>query len=257
MPDKSGSTTILFGYVAVTILFFLGMFAYAKWGPALPLSVNQITTTKNNLFTVSADGKTFVKPDIADVSIGFTASGTSVTQVQTQANQTINKITADIKQLGIADADIKTTNYNLRPNYNYNSGSQQITGYVVDVNLDIKVRDFAKVNSVIDTATSDGANQVGGVNFTLDDPTLEKAESEARNQAIDKAKQKAEEIASQTGITLGRIIDVQENNAAQPRPYPMVAMSAGKAAGTPDQATQVQPGQNEVDITVSLSYETR
>lgn len=239
--------------IPAILFFFVLLFVFAKWGPAIPFSVNQITTNKSDLFTVSAEGTVFAKPDVAQVNLGFTANGSTVGQVQNQANQTINRISEDIKRLGIPESDIKTTNYNLRPDYNFNSGQQKVTGYVVSVNLLVKVRDFNKINNVIDTATADGANEVGGLNFTLDDAG--KYQAEARRQAIEKAKQKANEIASQAGINLGRIVNVSENSNG-PRPLPMMATEA-KGLGGGVAPTQVEPGQSEISVTVSLSFETR
>lgn len=246
--------SLVVAIIASVIVSFVGLFAYAKWGPAFPLSVSQITTNKNDLFTVSGEGKVTAKPDIAQVSVGFTQNGSSVGQLQSQANQTINTLTADIKKLGIADKDIKTTNYYLSPDYDYRSGSQKITGYTINVSLDVKVRDFDKINSVIDTATADGANQIGALNFAVDNP--EQYQSQARKLAIDAAKTKAAEIASETGISLGRIVSVTEGTSTPPRPMPLVAnkVATGLGAGTP---TQVEPGSSEITVTVTLAYETR
>ncbi|MCL4390569.1 MAG: SIMPL domain-containing protein [Patescibacteria group bacterium] len=240
-------------FVGAILLFFIFLFFYSRFGPGFPLSVNQITTTKNDLFTVTGEGKVTAAPDTAQVNLGFTASAANVTDVQNQANQIIKKISDDIKKLGIGESDIQTTAYSLQPNY---SPNQRITGYSATVNLTVKVRDFNKINQIIDTATADGANQVGGLAFTLDDATQTKLQSQARKIAIDQAKAKAAEIAADAGISLGRIVGVSEN---QPNPIrPLYAAGAIKTdAATPPVPTQIEPGSAEITIDVTLSYETR
>lgn len=241
--------------LVVFLLALLALFVYGKFGPGLPLSVSSITTAQPTPFTVSADGKVTAKPDVAEVNLGFTTTGANVSQVQSQANQTINNISAAVKKLGIGENDIKTTNYNLRPDYDYNSKPQRITGYTIDVNIDVKVRDFAKINQVIDAGTTNGANIVGNLQFTIDD--IEKYKSQARKIAIDNARKKASEIAGESGITLGRLINVAEENTNYPRPFLMDSKAGIGGGAAPSVPTQVEPGSSEISVTVTLSYETR
>lgn len=238
------------------IFFFICLFVFIKLSPSFPLSVNQVTTTKTDLFTVTGEGKVTAIPNTAQISLGFTANAATVGDVQNQANQIINKVSADVKKLGVEDKDIQTSSYNLRVLQDFPSRNPKITGYAIDANLAVKARDFSKINQIIDTATADGANQVGGLTFTLDDATQEKLTSQARKLAIDQAKQKASDIANEAGINLGRIIDVQEN---QPnRIMPMYAAGVAKAdTATAPAPTQVEPGSSDITVNVTLSYETR
>lgn len=241
--------------IAAVIVFFVGLFLFAKFGPSIPIYVNQVATSQPAPFTVSADGKVTAVPDIAQISLGFTSNGPLVSQVQNDANTTIKNITTAIKKLGIDDKDIQTTNYSLSPTYDYRGTVQKITGYSINVSVQIKVRDFAKINQVIDAGTANGANQVGGLNFTFDDP--EKFQTQARKIAIDNAKKKASDIAAASGISLGKLINVQEGSANFPRAYLATDQAlpmTGGGGGTP---TKVEPGSSEISVSVTLSYETR
>lgn len=230
--------------VSAVVVFFVLLFVYAKFGPAVPFAVTQVTTTKPEPFSVSASGKVTAVPDIAQVNLGFSTSGSTVSQVQNQANKTMNDISNAIKKLGISEKDIQTSNYNLRPDAEKHT-------YIIDINLEVKVRDFDKINQVIDAATANGANQIGGLNFTLDD--AEKFRSSARKIAIENAKKKASQIASDAGIKLGKLINVIESSNDVPRVYMMdKAMGAGSPTGT-----VIEPGQSEISSAVTLQYETR
>ncbi|MBI3887781.1 SIMPL domain-containing protein [Candidatus Microgenomates bacterium] len=245
-----------FDLVGAIVVFFVGLFLFSKFGPSIPFTVSQVSTTNPAPFTVSAEGKVTAVPDVAEINMGFTTTEATVSQAQNQANQIINSVSAAVKKLGIGDKDIKTTNYSLYPTYDYRSTPQKITGYSINVNLTVKVRDFTKINQVIDAGTTNGANQIGGLNFTFDDQ--DKFKARARKIAIDNAKQKASQIAKDAGIRLGKLVNVQENSDNFIRPtVAMMAKSTNGGLGGGAETTKVEPGSSEITSSVTLSYETR
>jgi len=235
----------------LTVLFiFLGLFLYTKLIGPIPFSVNSITTTKTNLFSVSGTGKATGIPDTAQLSIGVTKTASTVLSAQNQTNTTANKIIEDLKKLGISDKDIKTTNYSVNPNYDFGRGEQNITGYTVSQTLEINITPIDIANKAIDTATSIGANLVGSINFTFNEKTQKELENKARTEAVKIAKEKAENLAKVTGIRLGKIVDVQESGNFEPRPMMMGALETKSAD------TNLEPGENSITINITLSYET-
>ncbi len=237
---------------SLLVLFFLSLFLYTRLAGPIPFAVSSITTNKNDVFTVTGEGKSSVTPDIAYVTVGVQASGATVKQTQSQINGAINKVAAALKTLGVEEKDIKTVNYSINPNYDWNSGSQKIAGYSASTNLSIKIRNLDKVNEVIDQATGNGANQVGGVSFDVEDKT--KAEAEARQEAVAQAKKKAEEAAKIAGFKLGKIINYSEGQAGYPVPMALDSRKIGMGGGA-SPATEVQPGSSEINLVVSLSYQ--
>lgn len=234
----------------IIIFIFLGLFLYTKLFGPIPFSVNSITTTKTNLFSVSGTGKATGIPDTAQILIGVTKTASTVASAQDQTNTAANKIIEDLKKFGVPDKDIKTTNYSVNPNYDYSRGGQNITGYTVTQTLEVNVTPIDIANKAIDTATKDGANLVGGVNFTFNDKTKKDLEKKARAEAVKMAKEKAESLARATGIKLERIVDVQESGNFEPRPIMMGALEAKSSD------TQLQAGENSITINITLSYET-
>lgn len=234
----------------LTIIFiFLGLFLYTKLIGPIPFSVNSIQTTKANLFSVTGVGKATGIPDTAQLSIGVTKTASTVALAQDLTNTAANKIIADLKNLGIAEKNIKTTNYSVNPNYDFNRG-QAITGYTVTQTLEVK-SSIDNANKVIDAATADGANLVRGVTFTFNEKTQKDLENKAREEAVEMAKEKAESLAKATGIRLGKIVDVQESMGFEPRPMMIQALEAKSA-----EDTQLAPGENSITINIALSYET-
>lgn len=283
MPEKGSS--LIASLTGAILFFFVVLFLYAKWGPGIPFSVSQITTNRTDFFTVSAEGKVQTKPDSAETTIGFVGNGKTVIEAQTKTNAVMNQVTEAIKKLGVSADDIKTVNYNVNPEYSQEpqrlpilmkpemyqvdevppqtkvqvsppaptlDTNPKISGYSVNATIQVKIKDLQKVNAVIDAATQNGANQIFGVNFTLADK--EKVLSEARKLAIANAKKKATEIAGQAGITLGRIVNIYDNEST---PYGGGMMYAAKAVPSAGGQTQIESGSTEIIVNVTLNYETK
>lgn len=227
--------------IVILLIFSL----YTKIAGPLPFSVN--STTNTSILDVIGEGRVTVAPDLANVSAGVSTTGSTVKEVQDKMNATINKVSAAIKALGIDAKDIQTSNYNVNPTY---GESQRITGYSASTNLTIKVREIDKVNSVIDAATEAGATNVSSLGFETSETAV--FEEKARKEAIDNAKKKAEVAAKAAGFRLGSIINYQENTGGFPQP--LAFESAGRGG---DLKTNVEPGTNEIVITVTLSYEIK
>jgi len=234
---------------------FVGLLIYTKVFGPIPFSVTSVTTTKANLFTVQGTGEITSIPDTAMITLGVNKEAPTVEAAKNQVNQIINKIASDMKTLGVDAKDIKTVNYSVSPNYDYSSGKQTTTGYVVIANIDVKLKSIDKANQAVDIATKDGATQVGNVQFVLDDAKQKELQNQARNDAIKEAKEKAQTLANAAGIHLGKVVDIQENAAAN-SPQPLMKTAIAGNAEDASQPTELNPGENKISVTISLSYET-
>jgi len=241
-----------------TLCILILLYTFSKLFGPIPFSVNSIVTNKQDLFTVSGEGEATAIPDTATFSVGVTKSAITVAAAQQQANDVVNKLIDELKNLGIKEEDIKTTNFSINPDYDFTGGRQRITGYTVTQNIDVEVKPIEKANDAIDKATTAGANVVGNVTFVLDDKTKAELEKEARQDAINKAKEKAGDIARTAGIKLGRLINVSESLGYQPPILYDRSLETipGGTGGTPQEKVDLQPGENVIRITVTLSYET-
>lgn len=227
------------------------MVLYSRFGPGLP--VNVISTQKTDLFTVNGEGKVTAIPDTARVMIGISIDRPNLKTAQEEANRITNTITDQLIKLGIDKKDIKTTNYSINPSYDYTSSPPRSSGFTINITQEITVKNLDLVNQAIDITTANGANIVGGLYFTVNDEKQKELEGEARTLAIKDAKEKAVQMADAAGITLGRVINIQEVPSDFPRPVPLRAVPEGGAGGE----TQVQPGTSEITSQIILTFETR
>ncbi len=252
--------------IVTVSLIFLAFLIYTKVFGPIPFYITSINTTKTDLFSSSGSGEAIAVPDTASVSIGVTKEAATVDGAQKEVNTIANKLISDIKKLGISEKDIKTTNYSVYPNYGsggpvpltYPSKdtSERITGYTVTQNIEVRIKPLDKTNSVIDTATKDGANLVGGVNFTFSDDLEKRLEKEATQKAVNDAKQKAQILASTSGIRLGKIVNVV-SSTTQP-PYVLRGLGGVLESKATDNATptEITPGESKITISVTIYYET-
>jgi uncharacterized protein YggE len=209
--------------------------------------------------SVSAEGKATVSPDLAEVSFSVVSQGQNPETLTTANNDKMNAVIQFVKGQSIDEKDIKTTDYNLSPTYQYDKNTQRnyITGYTLTQTVQVKVRDLSKVASVVGGLAPLGVNQIGGINFTFDDP--EKFLAQARADAFTKVAAKAQEMAAGAGVSLGRVLNVTEYGTPPgPRPYYSFAdkASAGGVASAPS-APDIQPGTQDVTDQVTVTYELR
>ncbi|HRY63496.1 MAG TPA: SIMPL domain-containing protein [Patescibacteria group bacterium] len=212
----------------------------------------------NNQFSVSATGRVYAKPDIANLTVGLKteAKPTAAAAVKENTDK-MNGVIAALKGLGIEEKDIKTTNYNLNPVYSWTEKSGQILkGYEVSQNVEVKIRDLDKIGDAIAKTTEKGANQVGNVSFTIDDEF--ELKNQAREEAIKKAKEKAGDIVAATGMRLGKIVNVYENQVTVPT-YVNYSkdMAYGMGGGGEIASPEIQTGQNEVVVEATVVWEVK
>lgn len=199
---------------------------------------------------VSGEGKAYVKPDIALASFGMQTNGLKSQDVVDRNNTVINQVIASVKTLGILDKDIQTTSYNLSPVYDYTEKGRVFKGYELNQQISVKIRDFDKISDILDVAVSKGANTVGDLQFTVDDPV--KSQAEARTKAIAQAKEKAVSLARESGLKIDKLINISEGYSSNPEP--MYARNNSLTDKAVSVAPQIQAGQMEVDSTVTLTY---
>ncbi len=200
---------------------------------------------------ISAEGKVTAAPDIATVSIGVQTESKTVSAAQKENAAKMNAIIEKVKSLGVAAEDIKTSNYSIYPQYDYLSGRQVQRGFMVTQNIDLKIRNLDKIGEILAAAGDLGANQVGGVAFTIDEP--EDLRQQARMKALEMAKKKAQALANAAGVRLGKVVGFSESPGYEPSPiyYAKDAAQNTGGAGAPS----IQSGSQDVVVDVTVLYE--
>lgn len=242
--------------VLVLLIAFLGI--------TIANAVNDFGRSENgaNVITVTGEGKASVVPDIAQISFTVQENASTVAAAQDSATKRTNDALAALKALGIADKDVKTTGYQVYPQYEskpcapgaYCVQGTTISGYQVSQSVEVKVRATDKAGTVLQKLGTLGVQNISGPNFMVDDD--QKVQEQARAQAIKDARAKADVLAKQLGVRLGKVVNFSESGRGYPVPY--FAMAKGGAADASTAPAPTLPtGENESAVTVSITYEIR
>lgn len=244
--------TWLFRAAITILLVFSGLYLFSRFdldAPFISASLRQ-----SDWMTVSGEGKVTVVPDTGLVDIGVRVMRPKIRDTQTEANKTMNGIIDILKGMGIDEKDIKTSSYSIYPRFEWLK-KQRLVGYEVSIDTAITVRSLDKVDEVIDAATANGANRVGHVRLIVNEEIEKAYRQKARELAVNDAKEKAVQIVSAAGISLGRLVKVQEEELGQPPVYYELYREAKETAVA--SKTHVMPGMNDIVSRVTLFYEIR
>jgi uncharacterized protein YggE len=234
---------LLVGLVAGPVL--AGAMAPRTYAPA-----NGATDTPpEHTISVSGSGKIAVVPDIATVRLGVLIERNTARAAREAAAESMTRVVAALRKLGIAEKDIATSNVSLGPVYSYpDNQAPRIRGYQLNNMVTVTVRDLDQLSDVLDNGITSGATTVDGVSFDVSDRAA--SEAKAREAAVADAKAKAEALAKGLGISIAGVASVSEQVSTpvwyEERAY---AAAAGDAAETP-----VLPGMTDVVITVQVTF---
>lgn len=210
------------------------------------------TSATTNTVSFNGEGKVLAKPDVGIMDLSIVTEGSTSKIAQDENSKKSKALTDYLKGQGVDEKDIKTTGYNIYPQYFYpNYAKPTISGYQVNQMVQVKVRDLDKVDDLLSGVVAAGVNQVNNLQLTIDDQ--DKLESEARAKAIEDAEAKADELEGQLGIKLGRIVNFSESTGGYPGPI-MYSAAEGRGGGG---APSIPVGQNEIVIQVTVTYQIK
>ena len=201
---------------------------------------------------VAATGEVTRVPDIAVISTGVvTRAATATAAIQQNATR-MERVRAALKRAGIEDRDIQTSSINLNPDYHYEQNKPpRLTGYQASNQVSVRFRDLGKTGEILDVLVAEGANQINGPSLTIDKP--EQALDEARMKAIANGRARADLYARALGMRVTRLLSVCESGGfSAPPPMPMYARAEAMSAFA---STKIDPGEQNVQVSVAMSFE--
>ena len=244
---KGAFLTIVGVVLIIAAVFYLPLYR-VNWGRFSMLPAATITVT--------GQSQGSVQNQIASYNATVTSINADKQKATDETNTKMTALIKSVKDFGIPETDIKTENisvsqipdvqtmiYPPRPS-NANAGDWQATN-----SISITLKDVTKASALSDLLNKSGATNIYGPTFTVDTSTTSDADLLAK--AVVDAKTKAQSIATASGVTLGRVINVQENEANRIYPLAQTAKDAGSSA------TPVQPGTSTLYKTVTVVFERK
>ena len=199
---------------------------------------------------ISATGTVSRVPDLAIISAGVVTKSTTATGAIADNATRMERVRAALRRAGIADKDIQTSSISLNPDYRYeNNQAPVLTGYQASNNVSVKFRDIRNSGTILDALVAEGANQINGPSLTIDKPDA--AYDEARTKALAAGRVRADLYARSLGMRVVKLLSVSEaaGFSRSPMPYARDAMESTSAK------TQIDPGSQDLEVTLAMSFE--
>ncbi len=201
--------------------------------------------------TVTGTGQADAAPDIATLRVGVTSEAKTARAAMDQTNARTAAVIARLAGLGVAERDMQTSGLSLNPVWSNRPSANGhtvnvITGFVARNGLTVRARDLDGLGALIDSVVSDGANDIGGIAFGVDDPAP--LLDAARRDAVADAMARARLFAGAAGVTLGPLKTLSENGGYAPQPR-MMEMAMSRDAGAP-----VARGEVSYSATVTMVF---
>lgn len=225
---------------------------------AVTLYIYSPNRTKYTRVTVAANAQTKTTPDTALITFSVVTQNKDALAAQQENAKRSEAVKTAVEALTRnAQAKIKTSNYNLAPDYDYSGAQTKISGYDVTNSVTISIKDLNLVGAVIDAATKAGANGVEGVRFVIGDNSPKQGDALALVTA--QAMAKAEAIAKSLNGKIIRVVETHEGGVPILPPsgseYAANAMASNATAAKPSYATSLQSGSIEMRSNVILVVE--
>lgn len=244
---------------------FMGLVALGSYS-ALNFEKMQHLELSPATISVTGEGEVFAVPDVGEFTFSVRAEASDAMTAQEESGTKINSIVAFLKESGVAEADIKTVNYNLFPKYRYEErvcaiglycppGERIQDGFEVTQSIQVKVRATDDASAIITGVGTREATDISGLNFVVDDTDVLKAE--ARKVAIKDAEAKAYQLAADLGVRIVRLAGYSENGGNYPQPmYDQVrTMSFDAAEESAFGGAELPMGEEQTVVQVTVVYE--
>lgn len=224
----------------------------ATWtAPAIAQQASITQTIAGTRLDIDATGEVTRVPDLAIITAGVTTRSATATAAMQETAAKMARVRSALKAAGIADRDIQTSNVSLNPEYRYaDNQPPQLTGYNATNQLTVRFHDLAQTGKILDALVREGANQIDGPNLTIDQP--DQALDEARAKAVAVGRARADLYARSLGLRVVRIVSVSESQRSVPI-QPLMRMAV--AAPAPPAPTNIEPGEQKLQVTLSMTFE--
>lgn len=185
-------------------------------------------------------------PDMGEVYLGVQTFADSVDVAMAENNRLTEAVINALKSQGLEGRDLRSTSFNISPQRDYKREEEpQIIGYWVNNTVVATVREIDRAGAVLQAAVDAGANRSFGLTFGLQDPAP--VEQQARILAVEDARRRAEDLARGAGVTLGKLLTINEASFFGGTVY-------SRAEADDGAVVPLEPGDLQVGARVEVAY---
>ncbi|SDQ30715.1 SIMPL domain-containing protein [Natronobacterium texcoconense] len=205
----------------------------------------------DNEIVVSTSGEVETEPDEATVSVGVEARGESADEVTDELAEGADQLRETFDELGIPEDHVEEGGYRVRPVTGRDGDVEEIRG---SHSFEVTVEDVDRVGEVIDAAVEAGADDIGRVNFTVQEETRDELRKEAIDEALENADEEAEHIAANRGVSLTGTTSVSTSDVQVHTVSHRTAYDAVAEADDAGPSTEIDADPVSVSASTTVSY---
>ena len=209
-------------------------------------------TPQNPVVELNINEEVRSAPDVATFGTGVQTRAPTASEALRLNSAEMEKVVARLKALGVKAEDIQTSGINLNAEYDYRDNTQVFRGYQASNQVNVKVRDIARLGRMLDALVSAGATNVYGPNFMLEDDSA--AVATARERALKRGMMQARSYARAAGYSDVRLLVVNEGMSGR-GPVPMERFAMADMAVKAAPAPPVEGGQVGTTVSLGLTFE--
>ncbi|PID15644.1 SIMPL domain-containing protein [Sporosarcina sp. P34] len=202
---------------------------------------------ETRMITVFGEGAVKVSPSTVHVVLSVVSRGTELGEIQQENARRMNQVIQSLQKAGVAEASIQTTDFQIRPVYDYVNGEQRFQGYEVINSIRMTSDELSRTGEFVDLAVKNGANQIGSIEFTM--PNSDKHYQRALVLALQDAETKMITIGTSLKLQNRPIpLKIEEQHTSQPVAFRAVAMAdTGK--------TPIESGTMTIRASLQVKYQ--
>ncbi|TGC06933.1 SIMPL domain-containing protein [Methanolobus halotolerans] len=232
-------------FIIVALSVVLLLMATTIYASSQSVSENGAVNTIN----INGNAEKMVEPDTATMSIGVVIQAPTAKQAAQENAAIMSEVMEELNATGLQDEEIQTSQVSVYPVYNYD-GKATIEGYSASNNVRVTTTKLDILGEIIDRSAAAGANQIGGISFTVSDEMEKELQEELISEAVADASSKAEMLASSLGVRISGVKTSSINDNSQPGIYYEREMAMDESSAS----TPVQPGKSPVSLSVHVTY---
>lgn len=239
---------------AVSTILMSGCAGQGTGQPPQVLTTTGSEVIGSRVISVNSRESITVVPDMAQIVVGVVNQDPDAKACQDKNTAAVQALIAVLKEKGVAETSIQTSNYHLSTQNDWNNNGE-IIGYEMETELTVKDISLDQVGDILTASVGSGANQIRSVSYSSSQ--YDASYQEALKKAVEKAGEKAQALAEAGGCTLGPIAGITEYADNQSARYleRNTSLKLESTSGAGAVAADMMPGEIQIEANIAVEFE--
>lgn len=221
---------------------------------------DRVTGSTGNIVSVNSRETVHVVPDIAQIVYSVRTEEQTAAACQQKNGESVSAVIELLKNLGVEENSIQTSDYYMNPRYNYSGSTARLIGYEATATLTVSDLPIDGLDEILSKSVDGGINTIQSITYMASN--YDEGYQEALQKAMDSAYRKAQVLASASGRSIGNAVNIIETSGYSQVRYNDTARSnmmkaAKMEASLEDLAATagIMPGEISVEASITVEYQ--